>query len=105
MTPDWDESPRIAWRSRRHSQISATEITVGQYRHFDPKHRGQNDDDAVTEVSWNDAVAFCEWLSKKESKTYRLPTEAEWEFACRAGTATLFHTGDALPARFSLLAE
>jgi formylglycine-generating enzyme required for sulfatase activity len=54
----------------------------------------QTDDHPVVVVTWNDAVAFCEWLSKKEGKTYRLPTEAEWEYACRAGTKTRFHNGD-----------
>jgi formylglycine-generating enzyme required for sulfatase activity len=50
----------------------------------------QADDHPVVCVSWDDAVAFCKWLSRKEGKTYRLPTEAEWEYACRAGTSTLF---------------
>ena len=54
----------------------------------------QTDEHPVVCVSWNDAVAFCEWLSKKERKTYRLPTEAEWEYACRAGTKTRYCSGD-----------
>jgi formylglycine-generating enzyme required for sulfatase activity len=54
----------------------------------------QTDDHPVVNVSWNDAVAFCRWLSHKEGKTYRLPTEAEWEYACRAGTTTRYNDGD-----------
>jgi eukaryotic-like serine/threonine-protein kinase len=53
----------------------------------------QTDNDPVVYVSWNDAVKFCAWLSKKEKKTYELPTEAEWEYACRAGTTTAYSFG------------
>ena len=54
----------------------------------------QTDAHPIINVSWNDAMAFCKWLSKKEGKIYRLPTEAEWEHACRAGTKTAYSFGD-----------
>jgi formylglycine-generating enzyme required for sulfatase activity/serine/threonine protein kinase len=54
----------------------------------------QTDEHPVVIVTWNDAVTFCEWLSRTEGKTYRLPTEAEWEYACRAGTTTRYSSGD-----------
>ncbi|MEZ6056946.1 MAG: SUMF1/EgtB/PvdO family nonheme iron enzyme [Planctomycetaceae bacterium] len=54
----------------------------------------QTDEHPVVNVSWNDAVAFCKWLSRQEGKTYRLPTEAEWEYACRAGTTTAYQHGN-----------
>jgi formylglycine-generating enzyme required for sulfatase activity len=50
----------------------------------------------VETVSWSDATEFCRKLSQKEAKTYRLPTEAEWEYACRAGTKTAFSFGDTI---------
>ena len=100
---DFDEKPAHQVTITQPFHIGVTEVTVAQYRQFDPEFKKKDpkskpaDEDAASGVTWDKAVAFCEWLSKKEGKTYRLPTEAEWEFACRAGTATLFNTGDDLP--------
>ncbi|WOB43744.1 SUMF1/EgtB/PvdO family nonheme iron enzyme [Thermoleptolyngbya oregonensis NK1-22] len=53
-------------------------------------------DRPVETISWYDAIEFCDRLSQRTSKTYRLPSEAEWEYACRAGTSSPFHIGDTL---------
>lgn len=54
----------------------------------------QTDSHPVVNVSWYDTQAFCEWLTKTEGRVFRLPTEAEWEYACRAGSTQRFHFGD-----------
>jgi formylglycine-generating enzyme required for sulfatase activity len=54
----------------------------------------------VDSVNWNDAVEFCKKLSAMTGQTVRLPTEAEWEYACRAGTTTPFNTGETISTRY-----
>ena len=58
--------------------------------------RFKGDNRPVEQVSWFDAVEFCERLSQKTNRSYRLPSEAEWEYACRAGTTTPFNLGETI---------
>jgi formylglycine-generating enzyme required for sulfatase activity len=110
---DFDEQPTHAVRIARPFYMARCEVTNAQYEQFDPSHkqwRGRSgyskaDDEAVVFVNWHDAVRFCKWLSEKDGLPYRLATEAEWEYACRAGTTTPFHTGQILPQEYSKEAE
>ena len=72
-------------------------VTQAQYQAVmgtNPSEFKNNPQNPVEMVSWNDAQAFCQKLSQITGKTYRLPTEAEWEYACRAGTTTRYYFGD-----------
>jgi formylglycine-generating enzyme required for sulfatase activity len=102
--------------------LGTTKVTIGQFKQFsatgyiteaelaaktgsgeppakriktylDPGYRVTDDSPAAV-ITWNDAVAYCQWLSSRENRKYRLPTEAEWEYACRAGTTTAYSFGD-----------
>ena len=101
---DDDEKPQHRVRITTPYYLGLHEVMLGQYRRFieasgaEPRdgwtkaneRLAPADDYPVVEISWPNAVFFCKWLSDKEGRTYRLPTEAEWEHACRAGTTGFY---------------
>ncbi len=99
---NYDEAPAHVVNIANGFRISSTEVTNSQFELFMPDHkafRGKNgfstdDDEAVIYVTWNEAMEFCRWLSDREGRNYRLPTEAEWEYVCKAGTNGSFSIGD-----------
>ncbi|MBE9075580.1 formylglycine-generating enzyme family protein, partial [Microcystis sp. LEGE 08355] len=92
---DWEKPPH---------QVKVNSFAIGKYpvtqaqyeavMGTNPSKFQNNPQNPVEKVSWNDAQAFCQKLSQITGKTYRLPTEAEWEYACRAGTTTRYYFGD-----------
>ncbi|HKX26065.1 MAG TPA: formylglycine-generating enzyme family protein [Blastocatellia bacterium] len=106
-------SRRLQWELPQHRvtvpafYMGRYEITQAQWRTVaglprvnrtltvDPSYF-KGGDRPVEKVSWDDAMEFCERLSRATGRRYRLPTEAEWEYACRAGTNTQFHFGDTI---------
>jgi formylglycine-generating enzyme required for sulfatase activity len=79
--------------------LGVYEVTQGQWKAImgsNPSFYASDDKLPVEEVSWTVANNFCRNLGNKDGLTYRLPTEAEWEYACRAGSTTPFHTGETI---------
>ena len=93
---DDDEGPQRRVTVSRSFYMGVTEVTQDQYAAIMGKNPSKFSglSNPVEQVSWEDAVAFCKALSKKTGQTVRLPTEAEWEYACRAGSKTRFSFGD-----------
>lgn len=112
-----DEMPQTTVEIDKPFWIGQFEITNRQFRAFDPSHDSRDehrhgyqfgrkgysmnhDDQPAVRVSWQQAMDFCSWLSKKTGLSFTLPDEAQWEWACRAGSNTPFWFGE-LDADFS----
>lgn len=93
---DYDDEKPIHRVTLSPFHIGKFQVTQAQWREVmktNPSHF-KGDNLPVEKVSWDDAVSFCEKLSKQTGKTYRLPTEAEWEYACLAGSIGKYCFGD-----------
>jgi formylglycine-generating enzyme required for sulfatase activity len=105
-----DEFPRALAAIEEPFYLGMLEVTRAQYSRFDPTHDNgyldqhhkdhttpgypaNADGDPVIRVSWREAIAFCAWLTEQTGRACTLPTEAQWEWACRAGTDSPFSWG------------
>jgi len=93
---DIDEKPMHRVTITKPFYIGIYPVTQAEYKAIMGTNPSwfEGDDKPIDYVTWYDAKEFCRQLSEKEGRTYRLPTEAEWEYACRAGTTTKYYWGD-----------
>ena len=106
-----DELPQTVVQIEKPFWMGRFEITNEQFRIFDPSHDSRDEhrhgyqfgrrgysmnhpDQPAVRVSWEEAMKFCQWLSEKTGMKFTLPTEAQWEWACRAGSSTPFWFGE-----------